>query len=244
MEKYSWKGADKEFIKGMFNSISSKYDFLNHFLSFGIDKLWRSRLARMVFRTSEPSKSERILDVATGTADVLLSLAKHRHSNQTFFGVDISEGMLEIGRKKVTDRGMDPFIQLQLSDAERLPFSDEYFDAVTVAFGVRNFENLLKGLSEMRRVLRSGGTLFILEFSKPRNIFIKGLYSFYSRFFLPILGSFVSQNSRAYTYLPKSVDKFPYGRCFAKLLTEQVGFGEVRIYKQTFGIASIYETSK
>ena len=199
----------------------------------GIDRLWRKRLVKIAGK----AKPRHILDVATGTADLAIELAKLKPEKIT--GVDISEKMLEFGQDKLKKRKLDQIIVLKQGDAEKLPFSDHSFDLVTVAFGVRNFENLRKGLLEINRVLRSGGNIAVLEFAMPEHFSVKQLYKFYFRFLLPRLGSWISKSSDAYTYLPESVEAFPHGDAFAEEL-KSAGFIDPRIYPLTFGIASIF----
>jgi len=227
----------KETVRRMFDDISGKYDFLNHFFSFGIDHLWRKKLVRLL----APSKPLSILDVACGTGDLALSLARLRP--QRIVGIDISEKMLEIGRQKISRKGQEPVIRLQLGDAEHIPFPDNTFDAVTVAFGVRNFDDLGLGLSEMRRVLRPGGYVLILEFSHPTAFPMKQLYGFYSHAIIPAVGRLISGSSTAYTYLPQSVDAFPSGKDFLEIL-DQRGLVRVNQISLTGGIASVYTGEK
>ena len=227
----------KEQVRNMFNSIAGKYDFLNHFLSAGIDKAWRKKLVRLVLK-EQPSS---VLDVATGTADLAIELSKRTHIPIT--GVDISQGMLDVGEEKLKKKQLDHQIRLQLADSEALPFEDAAFDAAMVAFGVRNFENLGLGLSEMHRVLHRGGMVAVLEFSRPRKFPVKQLYNFYFKNILPQLGRWVSKDKGAYTYLPESVDKFPDGKDFLFEL-EKVGFTKASEKRLTFGIASIYTAYK
>jgi demethylmenaquinone methyltransferase/2-methoxy-6-polyprenyl-1,4-benzoquinol methylase len=227
----------KEQIRRMFNSIAHRYDFLNHFLSAGIDRRWRKRLVKIVGQY----KPSRILDVATGTADLAIELAALQPAKIT--GVDISEKMLEFGQEKLNKRKLDEIIVLKHTDAEKLPFSDRSFDLATVAFGVRNFENLQKGLKEINRVLRKGGKIAVLEFTMPRYFPVKQLYKFYFKTLLPRLGSWISKDPGAYSYLPESVETFPHGKAFATEL-ETAGFSDVKIYPLTFGIASIYIASR
>jgi demethylmenaquinone methyltransferase/2-methoxy-6-polyprenyl-1,4-benzoquinol methylase len=227
----------KEQIRRMFNSIAHRYDFLNHFLSLGIDRRWRKRLVKLVGQ----AKPRFILDVATGTADLAIELAILKPEKIT--GVDISEKMLEIGQQKLSKQNLDKIIFLKQTDAEKLPFSDRSFDLVTVAFGVRNFENLGRGLKEINRVLRINGSIAVLEFTMPRHFPVKQLYKFYFKFLLPRLGKWISRDSGAYSYLPESVETFPHGKAFATEL-EVAGFKEVMIYPLTFGIASIYLAKK
>ena len=221
----------------MFNNISRRYDFLNHFLSLGIDKLWRKTAIRLL----RPLKPDIILDVATGTGDFALqALALNP---KKVIGVDISEGMLEIGRKKVRKRNLSGKVELVTGDSEDLAFDDDTFDAVTVGFGVRNFENLEKGLAEIRRVLRPEGMLVVLEFSRPRQFPMRQLYNFYFRNILPGLGRLISKDKSAYTYLPESVEAFPDGTDFENILNS-VGFKQTACKPLTFGISSIYTARK
>ncbi|QTN38811.1 bifunctional demethylmenaquinone methyltransferase/2-methoxy-6-polyprenyl-1,4-benzoquinol methylase UbiE [Cryomorphaceae bacterium] len=229
--------SKKEQVAEMFNNISKRYDFLNHFLSLGIDKGWRKNVVKL----AKAEKPERILDLATGTADQAIALRVTQPKE--IIGVDISEGMLEQGRVKVSKQGLDDLITLSLGDSEDLPFPDDHFDVLTVSFGVRNYENLKKGLSEMLRVIRPGGKVIILEFSQPEKFPMKQLFGFYSKRVLPTVGRLVSKDPRAYTYLPDSVDAFPYGTAFTDVL-EELGYRETTIAPQTFGIASIYTGTK
>jgi demethylmenaquinone methyltransferase / 2-methoxy-6-polyprenyl-1,4-benzoquinol methylase len=223
----------KESVQKMFDDISPKYDFLNHFLSFGIDFSWRKKLVALL----SERHPHRILDVATGTGDVAIALTYL--DTEQIVGIDISDKMLDIARRKVTEKGMQKIISFKQSDAERIPFSDGSFDAVTVAFGVRNFENLRKGLFEMKRVLRPGGTMMILEFSHPTATPFKQFYRFYSRFVIPFIGKRISSHSDAYRYLPESVAAFPSGDEFLHILAE-LGLTNCIQKKLSFGIASIY----
>ncbi|GAB2968158.1 bifunctional demethylmenaquinone methyltransferase/2-methoxy-6-polyprenyl-1,4-benzoquinol methylase UbiE [Hymenobacter coalescens] len=228
----------KSQVAQMFNSIAGKYDFLNHFLSAGTDIYWR-RKAVGELRALRPA---RILDIATGTGDFAFETLKlGEEVNVT--GVDISEGMLDVGRRKVRERGLGHRVELQLGDSENLPFEDNSFDAVTASFGVRNFENLRQGLTEMHRVLRPGGKVVILEFSKPRAFPFKQAYNFYFRHILPVFGKLISKDRAAYTYLPESVQAFPDGPDFLTIL-KQVGFTSPQWQPLTFGISSIYTATK
>jgi len=234
VKPYRAEGSKKEQVAQMFNAISKRYDVLNRTLSMGIDVLWRKKTVRSLRQTGAID----ILDVATGTAD--LAIALHRGiAGSRVQGVDISAGMLEVGREKITRRGLDPHIPLHLGDGESLPFEAASFDAVTVAFGVRNFEHLEKGLVDMGRVLRPGGCLAVLEFSQPESFPFRQLYFFYFKHILPTIGRWVSKDSSAYTYLPASVEAFPYGEAFAAKLQE-AGFERISIKPLTFGIASLY----
>lgn len=217
----------------MFDSISGNYDFLNHFLSAGIDIRWRRKAIKLLAE----GNPKLILDVATGTGDFAVE-ALSLHPDKVI-GVDISEGMLDVGRKKMKDRGFDPKIELMSGDSENLPFEENKFDAVIVAFGVRNFENLEKGLAEMRRVLKPGGRMVVLEFSKPKMFPVKQLYNFYFRFILPKIGKLVSRDPAAYTYLPESVQAFPDGDNFISILN-QLGFKNTTCKPLTLGISSLY----
>ncbi len=221
----------------MFDNIARRYDFLNHFLSLGIDRFWRKSLIRQA-RTYSP---ERILDVATGTGDLAIALAGLKNVRIT--GVDISEGMLDIGKEKVRNKNLEKIIELQKGDAEALPFSDGSFHLVTAAFGVRNFEDLSCGLKEMNRVLKPGGHVLILEFSTIRNPIWKGLFKLYFRGMLPLFGRIISRHSFAYTYLPESVGQFPYGDEFLGLLKSS-GFEETRQKRLSGGIATLYSAEK
>lgn len=223
-------------VADMFNSISPKYDLLNHVLSLGIDILWRKKAVKML-QKFHPSPTH-LLDVATGTGDFALE-AMSKLSPKKITGVDISAGMLEVGRKKVEKLGLSKTITLQLGDSEDLPFEDNTFDAVIVAFGVRNFENLDKGLSEIYRVLKENGTLVVLEFSKPEVFPFKQLYNFYFNSILPLIGKIVSKDNAAYTYLPESVQAFPYGQAFNNIL-QKLGYRSIVCKPLTFGISSIY----
>jgi demethylmenaquinone methyltransferase/2-methoxy-6-polyprenyl-1,4-benzoquinol methylase len=229
--------SKKQEVATMFNNISAKYDFLNHFLSLGIDKLWRRRAIKEL----KSLKPKRMLDIATGTGDFALEALKINPHN--IIGVDISEGMLKVGMEKMKSKEVDHIISLRLGDSENLPFENEVFDAITVGFGVRNFENLEKGLSEMLRVLKPGGKAVVLEFSKPKSFPIKQLFSFYSNYFIPFFGKLFSKDQRAYSYLPESVKVFPEGQAFRDILI-QVGFENVASFTVSGGIATIYSGTK
>lgn len=231
------EGSKKEQVAEMFDNISKRYDFLNHFLSLGIDKLWRKKAVALL-KADDPKN---ILDVATGTGDFAIESSKLKA--EKIEGIDISEGMLEIGRKKVIKLRKEELINLQYGDSEAIPFSDNSFDAVTVAFGVRNFENLKKGLSEIHRVLRPESKVVIIEFSKPKAFPIKQIYSFYFHKILPGLGKLISKDKSAYTYLPESVEAFPEGEDFERILSE-LNFKVLKTIPLFFGIASIYQARK
>lgn len=225
----------KKDVEQMFDSIAPRYDLLNRVLSLGIDQTWRRKMVRTVrARSASP---QRILDIATGTADVAIQLLRLRP--EEIVGVDLSEEMLSIGRSKVAREEATDIITLRVGDAEELDFPDDHFDAITAAFGVRNFENLSAGLREMRRVLRPGGVAVILEFSSPEHAPMKQLYAFYSRHVLPRIGRMVSRDEGAYSYLPQSAAAFPYGKRMVEILGE-AGFADVEFRPLTFGIAMIY----
>lgn len=229
--------SKKEQVEQMFDGIAHKYDFLNRLLSFRIDVLWRNR----VIKRLRPFAPKVILDVATGTADLALALAKLKPD--TIVGIDISAGMLAYGRQKVENNNLNDLITLKQADSENLPFEDNHFDAVTVAFGVRNFEHLEKGLSEIYRVLKPGGQFIILEFSKVKVFPIKQLYQFYFRYVTPWVGKMFSKSSNAYTYLPNSVAVFPEGEEMCVIL-QKTGFKQPVCKSVSFGIASIYQCQK
>ncbi len=223
----------------MFNKIAPYYDFLNHFLSLGIDRSWR-RKAIKELKSHEPL--ELIVDIATGTADLALETAKRIDVKQ-IIGVDIAQEMLDIGRKKIDKKALGETISLELGDSEDLRFEDSSVDAVTVAFGVRNFENVSKGLSEIYRVLKPGALLIVIEFSKPRIFPLKQLYHFYFKNVLPFIGRITSKDPKAYRYLYESVQAFPDGRQFTELL-EKEGFKNCTWKPLTLGICSIYTGTK
>ena len=227
----------KEQVAEMFNNISHRYDFLNHFLSLGIDILWRKKAIRML-KAEQPKQ---ILDIATGTGDFAIEALALNPDRVV--GVDISPGMLEYGKKKMKKRGLDHLIHMQMGDSEKLLFENNTFDAVIVSFGVRNFENLEKGLSDMYRVLKPGGKAVVVEFSRPRHFPMKHLYNFYFKSILPIIGKLISKDQSAYTYLPESVATFPDGDDFLTVL-HKAGFKNTVCKPLTFGISSIYTGQK
>lgn len=224
----------KEQVAAMFDQIAFRYDFLNRFLSGGIDVSWRKR-AISELKEIQPRK---VLDVATGTADVAIMTWKYLHPEK-IIGIDISEGMLNLGRQKIDKLLLSKQIELLKGDSEAINFPNETFDAITVAFGVRNFENLEKGLSEMFRVLKPGGKVVILEFSKPRKTGFKTLYNFYMNIIAPRAGRWVSKNKDAYQYLNQSVKAFPEGETFLHIL-QQVGFTHTSLKRLSLGICTIY----
>jgi len=224
----------KDQVKSMFDSIAWRYDFLNHLLSAGIDKYWRKKAIGII---GHFKKKPEILDVATGTADLALTALKLDPKKVT--GIDISSKMLEIGNEKIRKLGFEEKIELLHGDSENIPFRENSFDVSMVAFGVRNFSDPLKGLSEMNRVLRNNGMIMVLEFSKPGNFLFKSVYRFYFRRVLPFFGRLFSRHKNAYEYLPESVMKFPDSEEFMKLLG-QAGFSDIKQLRLTGGIASIY----
>lgn len=231
VKPYQANGSKKEQVQQMFDNIAHKYDFLNRFLSLGIDVGWRKKAIKMLAE-HEPKK---ILDVATGTAD--FALATLPLQPEEVIGVDISEGMLDVGRKKITDQGITN-VRLEYGDSEQLRFEDNQFDAVIVAFGVRNFENLDQGLAEINRVLRPGGVAMILEFSKPTGLF-GIIFSIYNKTLLPLWGKLFSGDSAAYTYLPESVAAFPEGYEFKQIM-RSLSYRKINDRRLTFGVCSIY----
>ncbi|MGM5630405.1 bifunctional demethylmenaquinone methyltransferase/2-methoxy-6-polyprenyl-1,4-benzoquinol methylase UbiE [Apibacter raozihei] len=236
VKPYNDTDSKKKQVEEMFDNISENYDFLNRLLSFKIDIYWRNQLEKKVIAF----KPERILDVATGTADLAIEHAKKTQAKVT--GLDLSQKMLDYGQVKVNKSGFKDRIKLIKGDAENLPFHEGEFDMVTASFGVRNFENLEKGISEMSRVLRDGGKLLILEFSKPSGFFAP-FFMFYFKNILPGIGKLISGDSKAYTYLPNSVDTMPYGDKMTRLILKN-GFKEAKFKKYTFGVATIYEGIK
>lgn len=227
--------SKKEQIADMFNSVAHRYDFLNRFFSLGIDQWWRKKAIQQLANLPPNSL---LLDVATGTADVAIAAAQKLRPKQVI-GIDISTEMLALGEQKVVKAGLANVISLQVGDAENLPFADNYFDAITISFGIRNFENLSQGLCELYRVLKPGGKLVVLEFSKPQAFPIKPLYQFYFRYILPVIGKWVSKDDSAYTYLPASVAAFPEGEHFIHHLST-TGFKSTQCIPLTFGISSLY----
>lgn len=229
--------SKKEEVATMFNNISKRYDFLNHFLSLGIDKIWRRKAIKQL-REIEPKS---VLDIATGTGD--FAIAALKLNPEEVVGVDISQGMLDVGIEKMKRKRYDDIIKMQLGDSEKLPFDDDRFDALTVGFGVRNYENLEKGLADMLRVLRPNGKAVILEFSKPKKFPIKQLFGFYSKRVIPFLGRTISKDKRAYAYLPESVEAFPEGKAFEDIM-KAVGYKNVGSRMVSGGIATIYSGTK
>ena len=229
---YNKTETKKKQVTKMFDNIAGSYDFLNHTLSLGMDNIWRKIAIKQL--SNEP---DTILDIATGTGDFAISATKYTNAKIT--GIDISQGMLNVGLEKITKKGLSDRIQLQLADSEKLPFQDNSYDAITAGFGVRNFEDLNKGLSEMYRTLKSGGILAILEPSEPSSFPIKQLYKLYFHYILPFIGGIISKDKNAYTYLPDSVSAFPSGNDFLTKI-DKVGFKECKHIPLTFGIVSLY----
>jgi demethylmenaquinone methyltransferase / 2-methoxy-6-polyprenyl-1,4-benzoquinol methylase len=226
--------AKKEQVATMFNNISKTYDFLNHFLSLGIDIIWRKKAIKEL----KANKPQYILDVATGTGDFAFEAIDILKPLKVV-GVDISTGMLQIAQEKINKRGLQQVFEVREGDSEKLLFDDNTFDAVTVAYGVRNFENLEKGITDMLRVLKPGGKAVILEFSKPKKFPVKQAYNFYFHYITPAIGKIFSKDNSAYSYLPESVAAFPDGTAFTDLMTK-VGYKNTKSRPLAFGICSIY----
>ncbi len=226
--------SKKEQVADMFDNIAFRYDFLNRFLSAGIDVRWRKAALKQL-KAIDPKK---ILDVATGTADVAI-MANSVLKPESIIGIDISDGMLELGRQKIAKLGLERLIQLENGDSETIKFLDNTFDAVTVAFGVRNFEHLEKGLAEIKRVLKPGGKLVVLEFSKPKAPVVKQFYNVYMKIVAPTMGKLFSKNRNAYKYLDESIKKFPEGKNFTQIL-DNLGYRNTYCKPQSAGICSIY----
>jgi demethylmenaquinone methyltransferase/2-methoxy-6-polyprenyl-1,4-benzoquinol methylase len=225
--------SKKQEVAEMFDNISARYDFLNHFLSLGIDKIWRRKAIKQL--RSIPVK--KIIDIATGTGD--FAIAALKLNPEEVIGLDISAGMLAVGEQKMIKNKVDSVIKMQLGDSENIPYDSNYFDALTVGFGVRNFENLELGLTEMLRVLKPGGKAVILEFSKPKRFPIKQIFGFYSRYFIPFFGKRISKDAQAYSYLPESVAAFPEGKDFEGIL-RKIGYKNIESTLVSGGIATIY----
>ena len=228
----------KDQVAGMFDNISRRYDFLNRFLSLGIDQGWRKKALKLLI----DKNPKYILDVATGTADVAIMASKILNPTK-IVGIDISNGMLKIGREKIKKHQLQNIIELQEGDSASIQFKDNTFDAVTVAFGVRNFQHLEKGMDEIKRVLKPGGKLIVLEFSRPALPVVKQLYNFYMLTICPTFGRLFSKNKQAYKYLDASIKKFPEGNSFLKILKD-LGYKNSLSKKLTLGICSIYSAEK
>lgn len=231
------QSSKREQVEQMFDSIAPKYDFLNRFLSMGIDQIWRKK----AISSLKEVNPKQILDVATGTADLAIAALKLNPDHVT--GIDISNQMLQVGRDKISNKALHGKITLQQADSANLPFEDNKFDAITVAFGVRNFEFLQQGINQMYRVTRKGGKLAVLEFSKPKSFPFKQLYNFYFKYILPGWGGLISKSKTAYTYLPESVAHFPEGESFAAYL-KNAGYNNIKIQPLTFGICTLYTAIK
>mgnify|MGYP001266978627 CR=1 FL=1 len=231
IKPYNKNESKKEQIRRMFNNIASNYDILNSLLSFGIDNFWRKKAVSYI------GKPKKVLDIATGTADFAIITAKYTSAQIT--GIDISEKMLEIGKKKIKKKNLENRINLKLADCENLPFADKIFDSATVGFGVRNFENQNKGLKEIYRTLKKGGTLTILEPNTPKKFPFKNIYNLYFNKILPLIGGLISKDKEAYSYLPNSVKEFPAKEIFIKDL-KNIGFTKSKHISLSFGIISLY----
>jgi len=231
------KDQKKQQVESMFDNISSNYDGLNRVISFGIDQSWRKKVIKMVCE----AKAKSVVDIATGTGDLAIALAKAKI--EKVVGIDISKGMLGVGRQKIKAQHLAEKIDMVQADSENLPYDDNSFDAATVAFGVRNFENLDKGLSEIYRVLKPGGLFVILETSNPTKFPFKQGYFVYTKYILPAIGKLFSKDKSAYKYLSESASVFPFGQAFNNILKKN-GFINVKHYPQTFGVSTIYKASK
>ncbi len=238
VKPYNQQESKKKQVEEMFDNIAPQYDFLNHFLSAGIDIQWRKKMMKAM--ASE--KVEKGLDIATGTGDVALLYAQKNPASH-LVGVDLSENMLNIGRQKAEKKNLSDRVEFQQGDAENLPFGDNFFDVATVSFGVRNFENLEKGLAEIYRVLKPGKALFVLEFSKPTVFPLGQLYDFYFKNILPTIGKIQSKDPKAYSYLYESVQNFPYGESFVKILKD-TGFKTELCKSLSLGICHLYSARK
>ncbi|MDH3323587.1 MAG: bifunctional demethylmenaquinone methyltransferase/2-methoxy-6-polyprenyl-1,4-benzoquinol methylase UbiE [Flavobacteriaceae bacterium] len=231
------KLGKKEQVTQMFDKVSSNYDFLNRILTFGIDISWREKVVKFVI----DHQAKYVLDIATGTGDLAIMLAQV--NTDKVVGLDISAGMLEVGKQKVSRLNLDNKIEMILGDSEKLPFADATFDAITVGFGVRNFEDLEQGLGEIYRVLKPNGIFVVLETSQPTKFPMKQGFAFYSKYIIPTIGKMFSKDKSAYQYLPESAAAFPYGEKFNNILLK-VGFKTSEVYPQTFGAATIYRAIK
>ena len=235
-----YKNSDlskKQQVREMFDNISKEYDGLNRVISFGIDVKWRKKVVKLIAK----NKPDSILDIATGTGDLAINLIET--NAKRIVGLDISEGMLEVGKHKINKKNLDDTIEMIVGDSENLPFEDSTFDAITVAFGVRNFENLEKGLSEILRVLKPNGTFVILETSVPTKTPYKQGYNVYTKYIMPTIGKLFSKDKSAYSYLSTSASVFPFGEALNNIL-RNIGFINVEDFPQTFGVATIYKASK
>ncbi|MCH8535400.1 MAG: bifunctional demethylmenaquinone methyltransferase/2-methoxy-6-polyprenyl-1,4-benzoquinol methylase UbiE [Flavobacteriaceae bacterium] len=227
----------KQQVEQMFDNISENYDGLNRVISLGTDQSWRRKVIQLV----QDTKPKKILDVATGTGDLAIAMANDQV--EKIIGLDISKGMLSVGEKKIAKKNLSTKIEMVQADSEDMPYEDNTFDAITVAFGVRNFEHLEKGLTEIRRVLKPNGIFVVLETSVPTKFPFKQGYKFYSNFVLPTIGKLFSKDRDAYSYLSESAQEFPYGEEF-KTILEKTGFTNTQFFPQTFGVATIYVSTK
>ena len=234
---YNTSEEKKEQVAQMFNNIAMRYDFLNSFLSLGIHKGWRKKCVQLL-ASKQPKV---ILDVATGTADFAIECAKLKP--EKIIGIDISDGMMEYGRKKLLDLNLQQLISLENGNAETVTYPDNTFDAIVVGFGVRNFQNLEKGLNNLFRILKPGGQIVILEFSYPRNIFVKAGYNFYFSYVTPLVGKIFSSDKRAYSYLTESVKAFPNNEKFVNIMND-CGYKKTSFKSLSFGVAAIYQGEK
>ena len=237
--KESSLGKEEQVTK-MFDEVSSNYDFLNRVLTFGLDIGWRKKVVKLVKTHTESRSNKMYLDIATGTGDLAIMLAKIKDAKIT--GLDISKGMLDVGIQKIKAKGLDKQIEMVLGDSEKLPFNDNTFDAITVGFGVRNFEDLDAGLQEIHRVLKADGIFVVLETSQPTKFPMKQLFQFYSKYVIPTVGGLFSKDKSAYDYLPESAAKFPYGEKFNNILQKN-GFNIATNTPVAFGISTIYRAT-
>ena len=238
IKPYNQEGKKTEQVEQMFDNIAPAYDKLNHILSFNIDKIWRNKAIKWLKQFHPKS----IMDVATGTGDFAL-LAYKKIKPDQLTGVDISEGMMNVGRQKVKKAGLEEHIKFEKEDCLCLSYPDNTFDAITVAFGIRNFESLDQGLAEMRRVLKPGGHLVILELTTPDKAPMKQLFKFYSQTIIPTIGKIISSDNSAYKYLPSTIKAFPQGEIMQEIM-KKAGLSEVRFKRLTFGICTLYTASK
>lgn len=238
IKPYSAEGEKAEQVEQMFDNIAPTYDLLNHLLSLGIDRHWR----RAALDTLRPYAPQRMLDVATGTGDFALLAARRLHPH-SLLGVDLSEGMMQVARRKVEEAGLSEVISFQKEDCLNLSLPSDSFDAITVAYGIRNFQDLERGLAEMLRVLRPGGRLVIIELTAPRRFPMKQLFWLYSHVMMPMIGRLVSRDSKAYTYLPSTMEVFPQGEEMQQIL-QKVGYADVRFKRFTFGLSTLYTAQK